>query len=288
MSPRYPIYIPTKGRPTACLTANALADDSIAFRLVVEPQECDAYAEKYEEKIILELPFSNCGSVIPARNWIKEYSTSRGDERHWQLDDNMRGFYRWYKGTRVWVDGNVAIAVCEDFTDRYENIGISGLNYSMFAVHGIPAFFLNVHVYSCSLIWNRLPYKFRGEYNEDTDYCLQVLAGGNCTVLLNAFLCNKMKTLTMSGGNTSELYHGDGRLKMARSLERMWPGVVETRRRYDRPQHVVKNAWKQFDTPLVLKPGIDLSKIKPNDYGLKLRQVKDVVRGEDVKRLLNE
>jgi hypothetical protein len=93
--------------------------------------------------------------------------------------------------------------------------------------------------------------------------------------------------MTVHGGNTDALYQGDGRLKMARSLERLWPGVVQTKRRFQRPQHVVKNSWKHFDTPLKLKPGIDLKAIPPNDYGLKLTQVKEI-KSESLKRLLAE
>ena len=60
-----------------------------------------------------------------------------------------------------------------------------------------------------------------------------------------------MRTMTMKGGNMAQLYQGDGRLTMARSLERMWPGVVSINRRFGRPQHVVKNSWRNFDTSLI-------------------------------------
>src|SRR3972149_3358983 len=93
----------------------------------------------------------------------------------------------------------------------------------------VAPFFLNTHVYSCLLILNSLPYRWRGRYNEDTDLCLQVLSAGWCTVLINAFMVDNMPTMTMRGGNTEELYQDDGRLKMARHLERLWPGVVETK-----------------------------------------------------------
>jgi hypothetical protein len=74
---------------------------------------------------------------------------------------------------------------------------------------------------------------------------------------------------------------------MARALERMWPGVVETRRRFQRPQHVVKDAWKRFDTPLKLKPGIDLAAMTPNEYGMELVQVKPI-KSETLRKLIEE
>jgi hypothetical protein len=287
--PRYPIYIPSKGRSENCLTARFLAKDGVPFYLVVEPQEVDEYAARFGEEHILVLPFSNQGSVIPARNWIKERATAGGYERHWQLDDNIR--WRWigrrWKAQRFRCNAGIALAAVEDFVDRYENVAIAGLNYDMFLPdrQKYAPFNLNCHVYSCSLILNSLPHKWRGRYNEDTDICLQVLADGWCTVLINAFTAHKVWTMQMVGGNTSALYQGDGRLRMARSLERLWPGVVTTKRRFQRPQHIVKDAWRRFDTPLKLKEGINLSELpKTNEYGMELVQVKPI-KSENLRRL---
>ena len=76
----------------------------------------------------------------------------------------------------------------------------------------------------------------------------------------------------MKGGNSAQLYQGDGRTTMARSLERVWPGVVTTDRRFGRPQHVVADSWRKFDTQLIRKPDLDLDSFdKVDDYGLKLK-----------------
>lgn len=287
-TPRYPIYIPPKGRADVCLTARFLEKDGVPFTLVVEPQEFESYAALYGEERLLTLPWNDPGSVIPARNWIKEHARTAGYERHWQLDDNIREVWRWYKGKRIPCRSGVALAAVEDFADRYENVAIAGLNYEMFGTSKQPPFHLNCHVYSCCLILNHLPHQWRGRYNEDTDMCLQVLADGWCTVLVNAFLVKKQRTMTVKGGNTADLYCGDGRLRMARSLERQWPGVVETKRRFQRPQHVVKNAWRKFDTPLKLKEGIDLEELpKTDEYGMKLKAVKEV-KSERLRALLND
>ena len=278
MMPKYPVYVPSKGRADSCLTARCLIADGVPFSLVIEEQERKAYAEKFPRVPLLVLPFSNQGSVIPARNWMKEHATKLGAERHWQIDDNISGFWRVYNGKRLYCDAGIGLKVCEDFTDRYENIAIAGLNYVMFYTEQgyQPPFYLNNHVYSCSLILNSLPYKWRGRYNEDTDYCLQALSEGWCTVLLNAFLVQKLGTMVMKGGNTDALsYHNDGRLKMARALERLWPGVVETKRRFKRPQHVVADSWRKFDNKLRLKPGVVIAP-GVNEYGMRLERVQEV------------
>jgi len=290
LRPRHPVYVISKGRADFCHTANFMVEDDVKFRLVVEPQERDAYASRYGADRLIVLPFSNLGlGGIPARNFVWEHSIAEGHERHWIFDDNITAVWRAFKKTRIPCASGPAIRACEDFTDRYENIGIAGMNYTMFVAGGQPPFNTNVHVYSNLLILNEMKHRWRGRYNEDTDLCLQVLCSGLCTVSFNAFSIMKKATMTMKGGNSDELYAGDGRLKMARSLERVWPYVVGTDRRFQRPQHVVRGQWRGFDTKLKLKPGIDLSKMKPNEYGLKVARVSDAaVKGEDARRILAE
>ena len=137
------------------------------------------------------LPFSNLGmGSIPARNWVWENSIERGSKRHWILDDNIKDIKRRFKSMRIRCNANKALSCCADFIDRYENVGLAGLNYTFFSIGDKkePPFRVNAHVYSCLLIQNDLPFRWRGRYNEDTDLCLQVLASGLCTVQFNAFL----------------------------------------------------------------------------------------------------
>jgi hypothetical protein len=275
--PRYPIYIISKGRADRCLSMKLLDRHRVDYRVVVEPQEEDAYADAVGRERLLVLPFSNLGlGSIPARNWVWEHSLEAGDVRHWIMDDNIRNFRRSYRGERIPCDAGPAFAVAEDFSDRYTNVALTGFQYQSFGFKNRPVVSRNVHVYSCTLIRNELPFRWRGRYNEDTDLCLQALSHGLCTVSVNLFLIDKATTMSMRGGNTDELYAGDGRLHMARALERLWPGVVRVGRRYGRPQHVVD--WARFDTPLELRDDVDLASFKPNEYGYDL----SVVRPEKV------
>jgi hypothetical protein len=76
---------------------------------------------------------------------------------------------------------------------------------------------------------------------------------------------------------------------MARSLERVWPYVVSVDRRFDRPQHVVRDEWRKFDTPLIRRKDIDFSKFeKINNYGLELKQISDEIKSEYVQALVND
>lgn len=226
--------------------------------------------------------------LVGARNWIKDHATAEGHERHWQLDDNMLAVVRYYRGKRIYCNSAPAFRAVEDFTDRFENVAVSGLTYDTFAIPGVAPYYVNVHVYSCALVNNRIPHRWRLVYNDDTDMCLQVLADGWCTVLVNAFAVKKLHTMTVRGGNTDDLYQGDGRLTMARMLERHWPGVVKTSRRFSRPQHVVAKQWRAFDTPLKLKPGVDLATLPATDeYGMRLTAVREP-RSERLRKLVDE
>lgn len=272
---RYPVFIPSKGRHANPLTIRMFLRDGVDFRVVVEPQEVSAYAEVAGPERVLALPESGRGLTF-SRNWIKAFATAEGAARHWQFDDDIRGMTRLYRGSRVKCSSLSAIAAAEDFVDRYENVGLASFNSEFFvpATNGVtqqkwPPFYLNSRCYTVFLVSNLMPINFRGRYNEDTDMSLQVLSAGLCTILFNAFLIITPATMTATGGQTS-IYVNDGRLKMSRDLQQRWPHVVETRRRFGRPQHYVKNHWRGFGVPLIPKAGAVIPE-EPNEYGMELR-----------------
>jgi len=149
-----------------------------------------------------------------ARNWCWDHSISLGFEKHWVLDDNISDFYRLNKNKRIRVGSGVIFRAAENFIDRYENVPISGFQYRFFIAPNLkyPPFVKNTRIYSCLLIQNDCPFRWRGRYNEDTDLSLRVLKAGLCTIQFNIFLQGKLATQTVKGGNTSEFYHVEGDL----------------------------------------------------------------------------
>ena len=191
MNPKYPVYIISKSRWESRLTSKALERMKVPYHIVIEPQEYDQYASVIDKNKILTLPFSNLGQgSIPARNWVWEHSISIKAKKHWILDDNIYDFYRLNRNKRNIVQTGTIFKCCEDFTDRYENVKISGMNYRFFVVatEPYPPYYVNTRVYSCILIDNSVKHRWRGRYNEDTDLCLRVLKDNYCTILFNAFL----------------------------------------------------------------------------------------------------
>lgn len=240
VNPRYPVYVPTKGRWDSALTIKALERIGVPYYAVVQPQEAEAYRSVVKTGEILLLP-QGLDGLVPARNWIRDHSINvLGTARHWQIDDNIDGFYRLYQNLKVPVATGAIFRAMEDFSDRYENVAISGPNYFMFASRKtiMPPLTLNTRVYSCSLVNNKLPHRWRGVYNDDTDICIRALKAKHCVVLFNAFLCMKATTMTLGGGNTP-IYQGDGRLRMAESLRDQHPDVVTVTTKWGRPQHHV-------------------------------------------------
>lgn len=243
MQPLSPVYVISKGRWDNPLTVRALEFMGVEFFLVVEPQEADNYrAAVKDHRCVVTLPFSNLGQgSIPARNWVWDNAVELGARRHWIIDDNIRWFRRLHENRKISSATGTIFRAAEDFVERYENIGIAGFQYSFLCPRKTrwPPFVKNTRVYSCILIKNDLPLRWRGRYNEDTDLSLRVLKMGMCTILFNAFLADKQATMTMKGGNTDELYKGDGRLQMALSLQEQHPDVTNVVRKWGRWQHSV-------------------------------------------------
>jgi hypothetical protein len=247
----YPIYIPSKGRAGHCLTARFLAKDGVSFTLVVEPQEEEAYTGHGP---LLVLPFRDRG-LAATRTFIKEHSRSAGERRHWQLDDNIRAIRGFEPGTGRLVRWNSADALSkvEELVDRYENVGIAGLRHQAYIHREKTAFTLNQQAVSCVLVDNALPFQWRGFAHHDTDYSLQVLASGRCTILVNAFTIDKAQSSTMKGGLTSA-YAGDGRLRKVYEIQKRWPGLnIRIVRRNGRPSAQTSHVWRHFRTPLRAK-----------------------------------
>lgn len=272
-NPRYPIYIVSKGRWESRLTAKALEAKSIPYRIVIEPQEYSNYAAVIDADKILILPFANlgCGS-IPARNWIWDHAEKSGAERHWILDDNIADFMRMHNNRRTPVASGITFRIAEDFADRYTNIALAGMQYTFFVPRKQKTrnpYILNTRCYSCILIRNDIPYRWRGRYNEDTDLSLRVLKDGWCTVLFQAFVCDKKATMVMKGGNTDELYKNDGRKEMALSLFRQHPDVTTIKRKWGRWQHVVDYSGFK-NRKLIRKPEYSFAK-ESNNYGMEFR-----------------
>lgn len=288
LSPRYPIYIISKGRWESRHTSKSFELMGIPYFIAVEPQEYD----KYKEVIgpfgtVLKLPFSNHGKGSgPARNWCWEHSQANGHARHWLLDDNIQWFMRVNHNKRYRVEkGSGIFRATEDLVDRYENVALASFQYKFFVIDqcAYQPYILNTRMMSCILIDNNCPHKWRGKFNEDVDLSIRVLKEGLCTMLIYAFTQGKLRTGTVKGGNTTEVYEdykgagdNDPAYNKSKMLKEMHPDCVTLVERYGRVHHHVnldaiinKYGFPARQNPLILKKDVPIIN-KVDNYGMQL------------------
>lgn len=290
-NPNYPMAIVSKGRSEYMTTSRSLNRMKIPHYIIIEPQDEEPYKEALKEfgithATLLVAPFSNHGDGPGrARNWWWDYSKEVLDaDAHWIMDDNIADFYRLHQNMRIRVESGALFRSCEDFVDRYENILMSGLQYRFFISPNqkYPPYVTNTRIYSCNLIRNDCPFRWRGRYNEDTILSLDILKAGYCTVQFNHFLQSKIVTQAQKGGNTQEFYHTenmdeekakkgwneDGTINKSKMLVDAHPDVSRLVWKYNRWHHYVDySPFKK--TKLKLKEGVKIPQ-GVNNYGLHL------------------
>jgi hypothetical protein len=277
----------SKGRWKTRLTSKALDRINVPYYIVVEAHEREEYAAVIDPAKVLVLPkkylrdYDTCdeeGNTRgkgpgAARNFCWDHSMSLGYARHWVMDDNIASFNRLNRNLMVKVTSGTIFRAAEDFVDRYANVVIAGFNYDFFAKakEPLPAFVMNTRIYSCLLIQNSLPMRWRGRYNEDTDLSIRALKAGLCTIQFNAFLQEKATTQTMAGGNTDEFYSKEGTLPKSQMIERLHPDVAEVVWRFNRWHHHVDYSVFKHNT-LVKRYGVVVPE-GINEYGMKLQEI---------------
>ena len=298
--PLYPIYIVSKGRHESMFTSRSLSRMRVPHYIVIEPQDETLYDQALDNfgirpyVTLLVAPFSNHGDGPGrARNWAWDHAIHIGAEKHWVLDDNIEDFYRLNRNQRIRVESGAIFRAAEDFINRFENVPVSGFQYRFFIAPNdkVPPYVKNTRIYSCLLIDNNCPFRWRGRYNEDTDLSLQVLKAGMCTIQFNAFLQGKAGTQTVKGGNTEEFYHVEigldengvaikervevkdrynvaGTIAKSQMLADLHPDVARVEWKFNRWHHYVDySPFKK--NQLKLKPGATIPE-GINNYGMHL------------------
>lgn len=286
MNPQFPLYIPSKGRAKSRHTLKALEAMNVPFFVIVEQAEYDEYAAVVDPKKILVLDTKFQDEYVtldtlgttrsigagPARNMAWQHSMDNGFDWHWVMDDNIRNFQRLNKNRKIPMGDGTCFRVMEDFVLRYKNVGMAGPQYAMFAPRKKkwPPFVCNTRIYSCNLIRNDVPFRWRGRLNEDTDLSLNLLKEGYCTIQFNVFLQNKIHTQQVKGGNSVD-YEKHGTTFKSQWLVNMHPDVARMMYRFGRVHHFVD--YHQFKQKLIRDPSVEVGS-GTNDYGMKVKAVK--------------
>jgi len=294
MLPNYPVYIVSKGRAENGLTTRALHEMNVPHYIVVEEQEYEFYKDGRNFGELLVLPkkyktdyelcdehgFTKSTGPGPARNFCIDHSEQNKFKRHWVMDDNIDAFHYLNRNEKFEVRTGATLRAAEDFVDRYENVAQAGMQYDYFAARKakMAPFILNSRIYSCTLNLTELPHRYEMVYNDDTDLSIRVLRDGWCTILFNAFLCGKGRTLTMQGGN-ADIYHQkiNGRLKMATALAERYPDLCKVVTKFNRPHHHVD--YSSFkNNKLIFKKGFKMPTTVIDEYGMEVIYYKEEVQ----------
>ena len=290
MNPEYPVYIVSKNRWKNGLTWKALDHMRVPYMVVVEEQEYVDYCKYIDKENIFILPktyldnydtfwYDNDPRKGPgaARNFCWDDSIKKGFKRHWVMDDNLDAFHRLNRNIKAEVESGTIFKVMEDFIDRYKNVYLASPNYYSFVKSTdkiTSPFTLNTRIYSCLLIQNDIPYRWRGRYNEDTDLSLRILKDGHCTLQFNSFLQGKVTTQRMRGGNNKEFYGNEGTKKKSQMLAEMHPDVAKVVWKFNRWHHHVD--YRPFKkNRLIKKENLDIKK-GVNNYGLVLKNISEI------------
>ena len=284
MQPNFPIYIVSKGRFNNGLTTRALSEMNVPHFVVVEENEYDLYKNgrcfgeliilpetyKTEYEVCDDLGLSKSVGAGAARNFCIDHSLANGFNRHWVMDDNIDAFHYLNRNEKFEVRTGSTLKAAEDFVCRYANVPVSGLNYYSFCkkTDKVAPYILNTRIYSCLLIDNHSGYRWRGRYNEDTDLSLRVLKDGLCTIQFNAFLCGKITTQRMRGGNSADFYDDEGTYPKSKMLADMHPDVAEVVFKFGRWHHYVD--YTSFKKNRLIKIVNTEKMPKVNNYGLVL------------------
>lgn len=294
--PKYPIFLPSKGRWDHRFTSNALIEQGIKHYMVVEKSQYEEYKRCVDPNwvtlLILpqeyldnydtcdDLGFQKSKGPGAARNFAWDYAIELGAKYHWVMDDNLNTFYRYNYDNRHYCKSPAMWRAMEDHTERYSNMYMSGPQYRGFVVPGqvTKPFTTNTRVYSCNLIKNDIPFRWRGRYNEDTDLSLNILKAGFCTAQYYAFIVGKLKTQAVPGGNTAEFYAKEGTMPKSKMLVDMHPDVAKVCWKFSRWHHEVD--YTPFkNNKLILNPGYENIADEVNNYGM---HYIDINTGEEI------
>ena len=257
-----PIFIPSKGRHDVGTTWKQLDLMGVTrYRVIVEPQEYELYRTVLpaSKLVVLDMDFKRkydtCDGVTydknprtgsgPARNFGWHLAKQEGAEYHWIINDNIRGFQVLNNNIKYNARYDT-LAKVEEFVRKYKNVNMAGMQYSKFTPRKATnaPLIINTRIFSCNLIKTETKLRWRGRYNEDVILSLDMLRHGYCTLLFKHYICDKLATQVMKGGNTDELYRAGTEAK-SRLLKSVYPDNVELVMRYGRHHHKLDyGKWK--------------------------------------------
>jgi hypothetical protein len=240
----WPIFVPSKGRPTSKLIARLLAE-GLPFAAVVEPRDQEAYNAAAGRPITTTLPADNQGLVY-SRNFILALARSKGFPWVWMIDDDIAKFHRLTgtKGEEVTAWEALIAAQAE----AVPGVGQIALEYQQFAWSAGAKVKVNSYNDVCVAVRTAVPVNYRQiDLKEDRDLTMQIIRRGYDThrVTRYAFSCPSVGS---NKGGLHDAYAAGRDAAGAAELVKLWPWCSEVQ---TKPNGRVdaKIHWKKIRLP---------------------------------------
>lgn len=245
-APSFTLYIPSKNRSDTIITHKVLSNIEISnYKVVVEPQNAIAYGDVFPTDNLVVMDKNDQG-IAYARNYIKNYSKAKGETHHWQLDDDIKSlYYIWGIGDKHRMIDPYAFTIVESLMKQYPKIGISSFAHAAFAAFDKKRYVFSRQCCTIFCVNNSTEATWDPETIEDTDYSLQILHDGLCTVVFNCYTYNIPKQTTQKGGNTEAFIEG-ALYKRHLKLQEKYPGWFQIEKRNGTSRVKPSKVWSYF------------------------------------------
>ena len=256
---KYPVCIISKDRSDICTTHNLFESNGIKYFYMVEPQDYDAYVERFGKDKVVNIKANDKG-VYYVRNFCIDWSKKQGYEKHWQIDDNVKKlFYRpnnKYKGTRDRYEIKNVIKMLvsiEKIADKCVNYGGGCLGHDGFAFSKKNNIDLNKMIYCFQLINNNIKSRYQPNTSEDVDFSVRLLMEKYVTLVFNEYSFTKPKSGSTKGGCNSADYKNNGRKKMNVTLCQTYPKWFTEYTKNWQSEIKPSKIWKTFKHKPMMK-----------------------------------
>ena len=271
----YPIFVISYNRSKNHTTAKGLARYGVDHYMVVHKEQLDDY-KKYQTPEMKEfttflvfddnykLKYETCDDIPhiiqnAGSGAERNFAIKLGSKAHWLMDDNMdfmnivgintKGIYVRRKCEKK--DFQEKFHKAEHFFNKYENLLMLELMQNDFCINSNKlTYALNTRCFSCNLIYNNMPIRWRGRYNEDVILSTDVMVSGYCIASYRGgILKKKQSTRNAIGGNhatktgdTNSLYqdgfdYRNSSVKKTNLLLKVYPQFYRKVVKYGRVHH---------------------------------------------------
>lgn len=269
------IYIISKGRPK-CTTARTLTKIDYPGEWFIvcgnNDETLPEYRERWGEHVLVfdwydeitrtdtldNFGFESMASgAVPVRNATCDIARSRGDRRHWQLDDDYYGFYRTIPKTmkKKRLDGKGLYDTLLEVAEFADTCDLNNCGIALTTIESTP---LKAGMYS-PRVFNAHnmptdPEKFtrwRGRMNDDLINAIETYRKGGFEMSFYfASIC--MEPSQQESGGLTELYKAEGTVRKTAYPVLLAPQAVKLVPKFGRYHHSVN--WRRV-VPKMLNEG---------------------------------